>query len=89
MVIRCLNHINKNGVHNVSFQCNKQIHIGTPRTRLKKGLSIEGICDNNSFAEWKLDVQKEYIFKDMVKDKKAICAKALELLGDLEERDKP
>ena len=25
----------------------------------------------------------------MVKDKKAICAKALELLGDLEERDKP
>lgn len=86
---RCLNHINKNGVHNVSFQCNKQIHTGTPRTRLKKGLSIEGICDNNSFAEWKLDVQKEYIFKDMVKDKKAICAKALELLGDLEERDKP
>ncbi|WP_081676546.1 recombinase family protein [Butyrivibrio sp. NC3005] len=86
---RCLNHINKNGTHNVSYQCNKQIHTGTPRTRLKKGLSIEGICDNNSFAEWKLDVQKEFIFKDMVKDKKAICAKALEMLGNLEKKEKP
>ena len=86
---RCLNHINKNGTHNVSFQCNKQIHTGTPRTRLKKGLSIEGICDNNSFSEWKLDVQKDYIFKDMIKDKKAICAKALEMLGELEEKTKP
>lgn len=86
---RCLNHINKNGTHNVSYQCNKQIHTGTPKTRLKKGLSIEGICDNNSFSEWKLDVQKEFIFKDMVKDKKAICAKALEMLGDLQKHEQP
>lgn len=73
----------KNGEKTFVYQCYDQIHTGTPATRLKKGLSIDGICDNKTFPEWKLEVQADFIFKKLVKNKQAIYDEAMKMVGEI------
>ena len=63
-------------------QCYGQLRTGTPAGRLKKGLDIEGICDNSSFMEWKLEVQADFVFKKLLGNKEAIYKEAMDMAQD-------
>lgn len=73
----------KNGTQTYIYQCFDQLRTGTPATRLKKGLSIENVCDNKTFTEWKLEVQADFIFKKLVKNKQAIYDEAIRMVGEI------
>ncbi|SFQ10034.1 Site-specific DNA recombinase [Lachnospiraceae bacterium XBB1006] len=82
-------HKNKNGKNTYIFQCYKQLRTGTPSCRLKKGLDIEGICDNSSFMEWKLEVQADFVFKKLLSNKEAIYQEAMAMAQDVAEVKAP
>ena len=65
------------------FQCYRQLQTGTPRTRKNKGLDVEGICDNNTFMEWRLDIMADFIFKKLVSNRQAIYDQAIAMAGDI------
>ena len=75
--------MSKTGDPSFVFQCYDQLHTGSPKFRLKKGLSIDGICDNDSFMEWKLVVQADFLFKKLVSNRQAIYDEAISMAGDL------
>ena len=74
---------NKTGEASFIYQCYDQIRTGTPKMRLKRGLDTEGICDNTTFMEWRLNIMSDFIFKKLVSDKQAIYNKAIRMAGDL------
>ncbi len=80
---RRMAHKSKSGEPSYCFQCYYQMRTGMPSTRLKKGLSIDGICDNDMFMEWKLIVIVDFLFKKMVSNRKAIYDEAMEMLDDI------
>ena len=80
---RRMAHMSKTGDPSFVFQCYDQLHTGSPKFRLKKGLSIDGICDNDSFMEWKLVVQADFLFKKLVSNRQAIYDEAISMAGDL------
>ena len=80
-------YISTKGLKSYSYQCYDQLHTGTPEHRLNKGLSIEGVCDNTTFPEWKLKVQADFIFRKLLKNKQAIYDAAIKMLDDLGEVD--
>lgn len=80
-------YVKKSGDVTYLFQCYDQIRTGTPTSRAKKGLSMEGVCDNNTFTEWKLIIQAEFIFKKLVDNKQAIYDLAMEMIDDLNDLD--
>ena len=59
---RRITHKAKDGNLSYIYQCYGQLRTGTPESRRKKGLEVDGICDNSSFMEWKLEVQADFIF---------------------------
>lgn len=65
-------HVTKDGSKQYGYQCYKQIQTGTIRTRLKKGLSTDGICDATFIAGWKLDLMACELFKLIWLDKDKI-----------------
>lgn len=75
----------KNGEKSYYFTCYGQLRHGTQRVRAKKGLSTEGICDNTSFQEWKLEVQAEFIFGKLVENKDEIFRRAMEMIEDFQD----
>ena len=77
-------HVAKNGNKSYVYQCYHQLHTGTPSARQKKGLPIDGVCDNKTFPEWKLEMVGDFIFKRLVKNKQAIYDKAIEMIGGLD-----
>jgi DNA invertase Pin-like site-specific DNA recombinase len=82
---RRLSRVNKNGTKSYLFQCYGQLKTGTPSSRLKKGLSVEGVCDNTSFMQWRLEVIADFIFKKLVANRQAIYEEALSMADDLKE----
>lgn len=80
---RRIAHKSKTGKTSFVFQCYGQLRTGTPETRLKKGLDIEGICDNTTFMEWRLDIMADFIFKKLVTNRQAIYEEAIAMAGDL------
>ncbi|MBQ8950075.1 MAG: recombinase family protein [Eubacterium sp.] len=81
-------HTTKSGENKYSYQCYGQVRTGTIKTRIKKGLSIEGICDVPMIQQWKLELMAKMIFDSLFKDKEKILNLADELLeyGISEER---
>lgn len=69
-------HTNSNGNKQYAYQCYAQIKTGTPRTRERKGLSTEGICDSPMIPQWKLDIVASEIAKIVLQDREAICNRA-------------
>lgn len=86
---RRIAHKAKNGDLSYIYQCYGQLRTGTPEGRLKKGLDIEGICDNSSFMEWKLEVQADFVFKKILSNKDAIYKEAMSMLKDVAEVKAP
>ena len=76
-------HTTKNGDSSFIYQCYGQIKTGTPKARLKKGLDLEGVCDNTTFMEWRLDIMADFIFKKLVTNRQAIYEEAIAMAGDL------
>lgn len=69
-----------NGVPQDAYQCYKQIRTGTVATRLKKGLSIEGICDVPMVPGWKLGAMADVIFQKFWQDRDGVIKIANEML---------
>ena len=82
-------HKAKDGTLSYIYQCYGQLRTGTPASRLKKGLDIEGICDNSSFMDWKLEVQADFVFKKLLSNKEAIYQEAMSMLNDVAEVKAP
>lgn len=78
-------HKTKNGDASFIYQCYGQLKTGTPASRLKKGLDIEGICDNSTFMEWRLDIMADFIFKKLVSNRQAIYEEAMSMAEDLKD----
>ena len=80
---RRLAHKSKTGDTSFIFQCYGQLRTGTPAMRSKRGLDIEGICDNTTFMQWRLDIMADFIFKKLVTNRQAIYDEAIAMAGDL------
>ncbi len=80
---RRIAHQSKTGDTSFIYQCYGQLRTGTPKARLKKGLDIEGVCDNTTFMEWRLDIMSDFIFKKLVNNRQAIYDEAIAMAGDL------
>lgn len=76
-------YMSKNGADTYTYQCYHQLRTGTPNARKKKGLSLDGVCDNSTFTEWKLEVQSEFLFRKLLKNKQAIYDAAMEMIGEI------
>lgn len=63
-----------------AYQCNGSFQTGSISTRLRKGLSIEGICDSPMITEWKLDLMASAIFRYFWNDKSEVLRIADDLL---------
>lgn len=63
-----------------AYQCYRQINSGTIATRLKKGLSIEGICDVPMIPGWKLGAMADVIFQKFWSDREGVIRIANEIL---------
>lgn len=77
---RRASYVSTSGNRNYTFQCHDQLRTGTVRTRQNKGLSIDGICTNNTFSQWKLEVQADFIFRKLMEDKQVIYDTAIAML---------
>lgn len=65
-------HTGKDKPKQWAYQCYGQVKGGSIKTRIKKGLSIEGCCDIKIVPRWKLEAMADVIFKKFWGDKKAI-----------------
>lgn len=63
-----------------AYQCYNQINTGTVATRLKKGLSTEGICETPMIPGWKIRIMADWIFRTLWVDKKHVLKLANEML---------
>lgn len=63
-----------------AYQCYGQIRSGTIKTRMNKGLSIDGICGVPMIPEWKLQMMIKHIFKEYLNDKETILDLAESIL---------
>ena len=86
---RRIAHKANDGTLSYIYQCYGQLRTGTPAGRLKKGLDIEGVCDNSSFMEWKLEVQADFVFKKLLGNKDAIYKEAMAMAQDVAEVKAP
>lgn len=65
-----------------SYQCHSQVLSGTVKTRLNKGLSIEGICPEPMIQEWKLRLMAQVIFDTLWSDKNVVLKIADSILDE-------
>ncbi|MBR6018845.1 MAG: recombinase family protein [Lachnospiraceae bacterium] len=70
------------GVRTYCYQCYSQKMTGTVASRLKKGLSIEGICDAPIIAEWKLETMLSMLLNLFLSDRKRVLQIANSLLEE-------
>lgn len=63
---------NNKGEVTYCYRCYNQIRTGSIQTRLKKGLSIENVCDSVLIAEWKLEVISKILFDRLWTEKDKI-----------------
>ena len=82
----CGHKFNRKTWHNTSngkqygYQCYSSIRTGTVKTRLNKGLPIDGICGTPMIAGWKLQMMAKYIFKNYLSDTDKVLSLAESML---------
>ena len=62
------------------YECYSQLRNGTIRTRLNKGLPIEGFCTSQMIAGWKLQLMAKHLFREFLKDTDIILDLVQEML---------
>ena len=75
-------HKNNDGTITYAYQCYGSLRSGTVTSRLKKGLSIEGICDVPMIQEWKLNLMAGVIFNSFWSDRQKVLSIAEEMLSE-------
>lgn len=65
-----------------SYQCYSSVRSGTYATRLKKGLSVEGVCKTPMIPEWKLGTMADVIFRKFWSRKNEALKIAMQLLEE-------
>jgi len=70
-----------NGKKYYGYQCYSSVQTGTVKTRLNKGLPIEGICTTPTVSGWKLEAMATMIFKNLVVNKDGIVELAVNELN--------
>ncbi|MCR5324193.1 MAG: recombinase family protein [Lachnospiraceae bacterium] len=73
-------HKHLNGDITYAYQCYGSIRSGTITSRMKKGLSTEGICEVPFIQEWKLELMAGMIFRKFWGDRKRVITIADEML---------
>ncbi len=73
-------HRTKEGEPQYAYQCYNQVNTGTVATRIKKGLSTEGICDVPMVPGWKIRMMADWIFRSFWKNRSQVLDKATEML---------
>lgn len=87
MICSCGHQFNRKVWHRLDnetqygYQCYSSIRTGTVKTRLNKGLSIEGICTTPMVAGWKLQMMAKWIFKNYLKNTDEILQLSMEMLN--------
>lgn len=82
MVCTCGHQFNRKVWHKTNegkqygYQCYSSIRTGTVKTRIKKGLPIDGICETPMISGWKLQMMAKEIFRNYLKDTAEIIALA-------------
>lgn len=74
------NHKTKSGYISYCYQCYKQARTGSYSSRLKAGLSVEGICDTKMITEWKLKLIAYVVFDRILSEREQIIDTINELL---------
>lgn len=86
MVCKCGHQFNRKVWHRLDdttqygYQCYSSIRTGTIKTRVNKGLPIEGICDTPMIAGWKLQMMAKWVFQNCLKDTDEILNLSLNML---------
>ena len=62
------------------YMCYSQIRNGTVKTRMNKGLSIDGICDSQMIPGWKLQMMAKFLFRKYLRDTTRVLRIATEML---------
>ena len=74
------------------YQCYSSLHTGSYNSRLKNGLSVEGICRTPMIPEWRLQMMANLIFREYLSHKDKVLALANSMLeahiSDEEESEK-
>lgn len=63
------------------YQCAYSHRTGSVRTRMNKGLSLDGVCRSPMIPEWKLQVMAKYIFNYHIKNSHQIVSLAESMLA--------
>lgn len=86
MVCSCGHQFNRKVWHRLDnetqygYQCYSSIRTGTIKTRLNKGLSIDGICDTPMVAGWKLQMMAKWIFRNYLQNTDEILHLSMQML---------
>lgn len=86
MVCSCGHQFNRKVWHRLDnetqygYQCYSSIRTGTIKTRLNKGLSIDGICDTPMVAGWKLQMMAKWIFRNYLQNTDEILQLSMQML---------
>ena len=75
-------HTNREGTTTYAYQCYGNLRSGTVTARLKKGLSIEGICDVPMIQKWKLELMAGMIFRKFWGDRSRVITIANSMLEE-------
>ncbi len=80
-------HTGQNRPDQYAYQCYGQIKSGSIKTRIKKGLSTEGICGVKVVPKWKLEAMADVIFQKFWTDRKTVIQICNEMLDTCVEED--
>lgn len=80
-------HTGQNKPDQYAYQCYGQIKSGSIKTRIKKGLSIEGICGVKVVPKWKLEAMADVIFQKFWTDRQSVITICNEMLDTCMEAD--
>lgn len=69
---RVKNHTTKNGYVSYCYQCYGQARTGSYTSRLKAGLSVDGICNTKMITEWKLKLIAFVVFERILSEREQI-----------------
>ena len=75
-------HTTKDGDKKFAYQCASQKDTGSIKTRMNKGLPLDGVCRSQFVQAWKLEVQAALIFSQFFKNKEAVLRFANEMFEE-------
>lgn len=63
------------------YECYASVRTGKIKTRIKKGVPIDGICEVPMIAGWKLQMMAKYVFQHFINNTVEVITLAVEMLN--------